>query len=284
MEKIQRLLSYVIPVFAFLVIAGLYYFLSEVVNDIRLSRDTLKQECLNYGEQKGWDNCVELLNTYLGNVRNGIMTEARIKARFRFDEDTLKYYKVSILSSHERNNSKLKDITNEGAYIQDVGSFDPNYIRQLSKHLAFIYPLNENKPELTSTYGYRILSKNTGPSSQRKHAGLDMGVPDSREVKSSLSGLVIQRGRYGDYGNKLKIRTVFTNLNNDQKEHVIDIVYGHLAKFKINKNNTVGKGQLIAIAGNTGKSEGVHLHFEVYLDGNVINPYYLFENLYVPRR
>ncbi len=113
---------------------------------------------------------------------------------------------------------------------------------------------------LTSEYG---ASRHGGAKS---HGGVDFGVPEGTSVIAVKSGKVSDVGydsSYGyyvviDHGNGLKTR------------------YAHNKRNVVSVGQKVSAGQLIALSGNTGRSTGPHLHFEVILNGNRVNPgYYL---------
>lgn len=124
---------------------------------------------------------------------------------------------------------------------------------------GFKWPLS-TRGVLTSDYG---ASRHGGAKS---HGGIDIGVPVGTSVFAVKSGTVAEAGydsSYGyfvviDHGNGLKTR------------------YAHNNKNVVSVGQTVSAGQLIALSGNTGRSTGPHLHFEVILNGNRVNPgYYL---------
>lgn len=55
-------------------------------------------------------------------------------------------------------------------------------------------------------------------------------------------------------------------------------LYGHLSDIKVKKGDKVRRGQTIAAMGTTGRSTGVHLHYEVWKDGTPVNPRNYFDN------
>ncbi|MGO4889045.1 peptidoglycan DD-metalloendopeptidase family protein [Anaerobacillus sp. MEB173] len=96
----------------------------------------------------------------------------------------------------------------------------------------------------------------------RFHKGIDIARPSNHNILAADNGTVSFAGWDGGYGNK-----VIINHNNGYST-----VYAHLSSIDINVGDTVGSGQKIGVMGSTGNSTGVHLHFEVYKDGNLKNP------------
>lgn len=109
---------------------------------------------------------------------------------------------------------------------------------------------------LTSPFGYRW---------GKFHKGLDIAAPVGTSVVACADGRVMftgSRKRFRRYGNTVLIhhgKGVYT-------------YYAHLSEIKVKKNQTVRKGQQIALVGNTGRSTGPHLHLEVRVVNNVYNP------------
>lgn len=101
---------------------------------------------------------------------------------------------------------------------------------------------------VTSNFGYRW---------GRLHAGTDVGVPIGTTVRASRGGKVITAGWVGGYGNCVMI---------DHGDGVVT-VYGHLSEFSVSVGQYVDQGQQIALSGNTGRSTGPHLHFEIRVNG-----------------
>ncbi|ANE46050.1 hypothetical protein SY83_06855 [Paenibacillus swuensis] len=114
---------------------------------------------------------------------------------------------------------------------------------------VFAYPVSGAR--LTSTYGHRW---------GRQHKGIDL--VGSSTVKAADNGRVTFAGVKSGYGN-----VVIIDHNNGY-----ETLYGHLKSISVSEGAKVGKGSKIGVMGNTGRSTGVHLHFEVYKNGAVKNP------------
>lgn len=94
------------------------------------------------------------------------------------------------------------------------------------------------------------------------HKGLDVAVAYGSPVKAAAAGKVIFSGVRGGYGNCVMI------------EHSNGLVtlYGHLSELLVETNDRVKVNQIIAKSGNTGRSTGPHLHYEVHKNNQPINP------------
>lgn len=124
---------------------------------------------------------------------------------------------------------------------------------------AFIRPVDAGY--ISSKFGYR---KDPFKDRKKFHKGIDIAVPIGAEVKASSSGRIIFSGRKGGYGN-----TVIIEHRNGYRT-----LYGHLSKLRVRKGQQVKQGQLIALSGNTGRSTGPHLHFEVHRKGKPVKPHF----------
>lgn len=94
------------------------------------------------------------------------------------------------------------------------------------------------------------------------HAGIDIAGPIGSPVISAKEGTVEVAGWYGGYGKCVIIRHQFG----------YETVYGHLSSVNVKEGSYVKAGQFIARLGNTGRSTGPHLHFEVRKWGRPTNP------------
>ncbi len=110
-----------------------------------------------------------------------------------------------------------------------------------------------SRGSVTSEYGYRW---------GRLHAGIDIGVPVGTEVRAADGGVVTYAGYSSSYGYYVMI---------DHGGN-ITTVYAHNSKLVVSKGDKVYQGQLISYSGNTGRSTGPHVHFEVRVNGTPVNP------------
>lgn len=94
------------------------------------------------------------------------------------------------------------------------------------------------------------------------HKGLDIAVAYGSPVKCAASGKVIFAGVKGGYGNCVII----------EHSNGLATLYGHLSEVLVETNDRVKVGQIIAKSGNTRRSTGPHLHYEVHKNNQPINP------------
>lgn len=96
----------------------------------------------------------------------------------------------------------------------------------------------------------------------RLHAGIDIAVPEGTPIRAADSGTVRQAGWMGGYGNYTCIQHTAT----------LSSCYAHQSSIGVSSGSSVRKGQLIGKSGNTGNSTGPHLHFEVRVNGQPVDP------------
>jgi murein DD-endopeptidase MepM/ murein hydrolase activator NlpD len=112
---------------------------------------------------------------------------------------------------------------------------------------------------VTSDFGHRL---DPYTADKVMHSGLDIAGPHGKEVNAPSDGTVVFAGLEGGYGNVLVI----------DHGYGIKTRYGHLASIKVKPGEKVKRGQHIAAMGNTGRSTGPHLHYEVRVNGLPQNP------------
>ena len=100
------------------------------------------------------------------------------------------------------------------------------------------------------------------------HSGLDIGAAIGTAVHAPAPGIVVFAGRLPEYGIALILEH-----GNDTKS-----LYAHLSRLNVGLDQKVERGQLIALTGNTGRSSGPHLHYEIQVKGQPVDPHtYLWE-------
>ena len=120
-----------------------------------------------------------------------------------------------------------------------------------------LWPVKYGK--ITSKFGNR-----THPvlKSVKFHRGVDIAVSIGTPVYSGIKGRVTFAGRKGNYGNLVEIE------GNDR----IKVRYAHLNSIDVVTGQKVSDGEKVAETGNTGMSTGPHLHYEIIIDENPVNP------------
>ena len=133
-------------------------------------------------------------------------------------------------------------------------SQDEQDIAYIKENVSIIVPVYGT---VTSGYGPRtptdIISAN--------HAGLDIGANEGTEIVAAMEGTVELVSSYGDYGNHVKI----TNGE-------VSTMYAHCKDIYVNQGDYISQGQVIATVGNTGRTTGPHLHFEIARSGRTVDP------------
>ena len=118
-------------------------------------------------------------------------------------------------------------------------------------------PLDDAK--LTSDYGMRTHPVIGG---RRNHKGVDLAAPTGTPVYATADGIVDRADWFSSYGLFIRI------------EHGADLEtrYAHLSRLAVSAGERVYKGDLIGYVGSTGRSTGPHLHYEVRVAGDAVNP------------
>ena len=112
---------------------------------------------------------------------------------------------------------------------------------------------------VTSTFGWRM---HPLLHFERFHKGTDIGAPWGSPIYAVLDGVVQAAGRAGGYGNFIKLGHAGG----------LQSGYGHMSSFAVRAGQRVRQGEVIGYVGSTGLSTGPHLHWEVWRNGQAINP------------
>jgi murein DD-endopeptidase MepM/ murein hydrolase activator NlpD len=129
-----------------------------------------------------------------------------------------------------------------------------------SSTARFIWPTNG---PLTSNYGWRM---HPIFHEMRFHAGIDIGAGYGASVWAADDGVVVYAGEASGYGTLVLVSHGTVNGQD------ITTGYAHMSALSVSVGQRVGRGQQVGQVGNEGNSTGPHLHFEVRLDGNPVDP------------
>ena len=120
-------------------------------------------------------------------------------------------------------------------------------------------------PYVTSYYGYRVHPISGG---KNYHTGVDIGMPQGTEILAGHDGTVTLAGEAGGYGLCVAIE------GEAYEGRSLTTKYGHCSQILVSAGQEVKAGDVIAKVGSTGNSTGPHLHLEVLVDGQYMNPLY----------
>lgn len=162
-------------------------------------------------------------------------------------EETAGYHEVTALITNKNGKEESREIIAETVLLEPV----PKVIeRGTQTPPTYIKPLSGGR--LTSGFKWRW---------GRQHKGIDWACPTGTAIMASCGGTVVQAGWNGGYGNCITIR------HPDGRQ----TRYGHLSKILVSSGQKVTQGQKIGLSGNTGRSTGPHVHFEIIINGKAVN-------------
>ena len=163
------------------------------------------------------------------------------------------------------NTSKRIDILTKQAVVQSKSLDEIEQLAQnkaaLINAIPSIQPIkNENLTRMASGYGYR---KDPFTKKRRFHWGMDFTAKKGTPIYATGNG-VIKRAdnRSSGYGKHIRLDHGFGYVS----------LYAHLSKYNARRGQIVKRGDIIGYVGNTGRSVGPHLHYEIFKDNKRINP------------
>jgi len=139
---------------------------------------------------------------------------------------------------------------------------DVEYFDEFGKNIkGFLLRTPVDGARITSLFGRR---KHPVLGYTRAHQGIDFGAGTGTPILAAGDGVVVQSSRWGGYGNWLRIR----------HSGGWDTGYGHISRYAkgIHPGVHVRQGQVVAYVGSTGLATGPHLHYEIWKNGQRVNP------------
>ncbi len=178
-----------------------------------------------------------------------IMNKTKISWLSKFENETLDTEIGGPFISYEDNHE------DELIFFDNINKFAK--LRKRLHSVPLSVPLKGYY--VTSGYGFR-----KDPFSGRRafHAGIDLGGPWGSYIRSSAQGTINFTGTNGSYG-----KAVFVDHG-----YGIQTRYAHLSKILVKEGEKVKLGQKIAKIGNSGRSKGKHLHYEIKVNNKSVNP------------
>ena len=165
-----------------------------------------------------------------------------------------------IIESNKRLDILQKQIVVQSKSLDEIAVLAEEKEKLLTAIPAIQPVSNEELTRMASGYGMR---SDPFTKARKMHWGMDFTAPRGTPIYASGDGVVVRAdSRSSGYGKHIRIDHGFGYIS----------LYAHLYKYNVRRNQKIKRGDLIGFVGSTGRSEGPHLHYEIFKDGNRINP------------
>lgn len=142
--------------------------------------------------------------------------------------------------------------------MQKFASFVENS-KDVIRYIPSVWPLKDGGGNITSSFGYR---KDPFMNNYKFHSGIDIAYWPGTPVIATADGVVTSAGWSEGYGKVVKIA----------HKYGFTTVYGHLMSIYVSEGSYVRKGQIIGTLGMSGRATGYHLHYEVRIGTEFVDP------------
>lgn len=204
------------------------------------------------------------------SAKNSVVAIQNKEEEKRNELLALQNEKINSIASLENNSKSINDEIEEleshnseleaelDRIINSVagGTGSNDNIESLPGESGFLRPTSGR---ITSYYGYRV---NPVTGQYKLHKGIDYAGNYGDPIKASKSGVVEYSGWISGYGN-----TIILGHGNG-----VQTLYPHAQTLNVSYGDTVSQGDVIATVGSTGNSTGPHLHFEIRINGEAVDP------------
>lgn len=165
-----------------------------------------------------------------------------------------------ITESNKRLDILQKQIVVQSKSLDEIAILAEEKEKLLAAIPAIQPVKNEDVKRMASGFGMR---SDPFTKIRKMHYGMDFSAPKGTPIYASGDGVIERADNTATgYGNHIRIRHGYG----------YESLYAHLYKYNVRKNQRVKRGELIGFVGSTGRSEAPHLHYEVFKDGERINP------------
>ncbi len=165
-----------------------------------------------------------------------------------------------IVSTSKKLDIITKQIAIQSKSLEEIAQLAEDKEKLLAAIPAIQPVRNEDLTRVASGYGYR---SDPFTKARKFHYGMDFTAPRGTPVYASGDGKVTRADNSATgYGNHIRIDHGYGYVS----------LYAHLYKYNVRKGQKVKRGDLIGFVGSTGRSEAPHLHYEIFKDGERINP------------
>ena len=165
-----------------------------------------------------------------------------------------------LISTARRMDVITKQIVIQSKSLDEIAQLAEEKEKLLAAIPAIQPVRNEDLTRMASGYGYR---SDPFTKVRKFHYGMDFTAPRGTPVYASGDGVVTRADAAAvGFGKHIRI----------EHGYGYESIYAHLYKYNVKKGQRVKRGDLIGFVGSTGRSQAPHLHYEIWKDGNKINP------------
>ncbi len=204
------------------------------------------------------------------SAKNSVVAIQNKEEEKRNELLALQNEKINSIASLENNsksiNNEIEELESHNSELEAEldriinsvagGTGSNDNIESLPGESGFLRPISGR---ITSYYGYRV---NPVTGQYKLHKGIDYAGNYGEPIKASKSGVVEYSGWISGYGN-----TIILGHGNG-----VQTLYPHAQSLNVSYGDTVSQGDIIATVGSTGNSTGPHLHFEIRINGEAVDP------------
>ena len=277
--KLLRFIGFILAAFisAFIIVSLVFRFIpSPQLKLAELKYEKMRQnyEALASQSQKLQEE-MALLEKRDNQVYRSIFQANPLpdSARAKLIEQKNEFQKIAAINDEELGNELAGTLNNISARIKyQFASYNEieKMITNQSEKLACIPAIqpvsNKDLDRIASGFGMRI---DPIYGTAKMHKGLDFTAPQGTPIYATANGRVTMAGfDESGYGNHVIINNGYG----------YETLFGHMLKVKVRAGEYIKRGEVIGWVGNTGKSTGPHCHYEVHINGQVVDPVYFFYN------
>lgn len=233
------------------------FLLSKNITDekiMALSQDSLSNTVYLAKQSNRYSQYLVDLQNKLQSVPLGLPTDGYISSNFGNRKNPIPFKPKTVALAAVKTSAKT-EIKPQPQYVEEKDSLG-NVIKRT--------PI-PSTPVIPAAAKPAMAEKNNPPSEPDQiqfHKGLDIAVAYGSDVRCAAAGTVIFAGQKGGYGNCIIV----------SHGNGLATLYGHLSQLLVATNDHIKVNQLIAKSGNSGRSTGPHLHYEVHRNGSPVNP------------
>lgn len=228
-----------------------------ILNEVEEIKIKIKQ-------QEEAQNVIEEKQKEIINAKDKVVSIQKEEENKKNELLVLQRDNKNIVMELEENNEKINEKIDEieqhnkelEAELDRIINNVSGNVENVPTESGFLRPISGR---ITSNYGYRI---NPVTGEYKLHKGIDYAGNYGDSIKASKSGIVEYSGWISGYGN-----TIILGHGNG-----VQTLYPHAQTLNVNVGDKVSQGEIIATVGSTGNSTGPHLHFEIRINGQPVDP------------